>query len=133
MKKVKLIIIGIILALVIVFAFQNQDYFQLKHSLGLNLIVAGPYKTPEISNAVICIVAFLLGMIVFSLLTLSGRIKQRKSIKALNNSLNNQQIEITSLKSELDASRASTSGQVLPDSVSTPTSQGGEEKAAATL
>ena len=101
--------------------------------MGLNLIVAGPYKTPEISNAGICIVAFLLGMIVFSLLTLSGRIKQRKSIKALNHSLNDREIEITSLKSELDASRAPPSGQVLPDSVSTATSQGGEGKAAATL
>ena len=120
MKNVKLIIFGIILALLVTFAWQNQEYFQQKNSLGLNLIVAGPYKTPEISNAVTCIVVFVFGMIVFYLLTLSGRIKRRKSIKELNNSLNDRQNEIASLKNELNATKASTSGQILPDSMSTP-------------
>jgi len=130
MKNVKLIIFGIILALLVTFAWQNQEYFQQKNSLGLNLIVAGPYKTPEISNAVICIVAFVFGIIVFYLLTLSGRIKRRKSIKELNNSLNDRQNEIVSLKRELDEPKTSTSGQILPDNVSIP--QEGKESAAAT-
>lgn len=120
MKKVKFILIGIILALLVVFAFQNLTYFQEKHRLGLDLIVAGPYTTPEISNAVICIIVFVSGIIVFYLLSMSGRIKRRKSIKELNHSLSDRQNEITSLKRELDAPKASTSGQILPDSVSTP-------------
>ena len=130
MKNIKLIIFGIILALLIVFSFQNQAYFKEKHRLGLDLVVAGPYYTPEISNTVICIVVFVFGIIVFYLLTLSGRIKRRKSIKELNNSLNDRQNEIASLKRELNAPKAATSGQILPDNVSTP--QEGKENAAAT-
>lgn len=119
MKKVKFILIGIILALLVVFAFQNLTYFQEKHRLGLNLIVAGPYTTPEISNAVICIITFVFGVVVFYLLSMSGRIKRRKSIKELNHSLSDRQNEVASLKNELNASQASTSGQILPDDVST--------------
>ena len=132
MKNVKLIIFGIIIALLVVFAFQNQEnYFQKKNHFKLDLIVAGPYQTAEISNTVICIVTFVSGIIVFYLLTLFGRIKRRKSIKELNNSLNDRQNEIASLKRELDAPKASTSGQIPPDNVKL--SQEGKENAAATL
>jgi len=131
MKNVKLIIFGIIIALLVIFAFQNQEnYFQKKNHLKLDLIVAGPYQTAEISNTVICIVTFVSGIIVFYLLSMSGRIKRRKSIKALNNSLNDRQNEIASLKSELGASKAPSSGQILPENVSTP--QAGKETVATT-
>ncbi len=102
MRKVKLIIVILILALVVVFAVQNQAYFEKKDILKLDLLVAN-YTTPELSNAVICVIAFLLGIIVAYLGTMSGRMKQRKSIKQLNTSLSDQQNEIVSLKSELDA------------------------------
>ncbi len=102
MRKVKLIIVILILALVVVFAVQNQAYFGKKDILKLDLVFAN-YTTPELSNAVICVVVFLLGIVVAYLGTMSGRMKQRKSIKQLNTSLSDQQNEIVSLKSELGA------------------------------
>ncbi len=55
MKNVKLIIFGIIIALLVVFAFQNQEnYFQKKNHLKLDLIVAGPYQTADHPTAPGC-------------------------------------------------------------------------------
>ena len=117
MKKVKLIIVLIILALVTIFVFQNQEYFTQTQQLKLNLIVIDPYTTPVLNNATICIGAFLLGVIVIFLLTLSGRIKQRKSIKLLNHTLNDRQNEIVTLKTELETKKPSPPSELVPEEV----------------
>ncbi len=124
MKKLKLIIVLIILALVTIFAFQNQDYFKQTHQLSLDLILAGPYTTPVLNNATICIAAFLLGVIIAYLLTLTGRIKQRKSIKTLNYTLNDRQNEIVTLKTELETQKPSAPSGIPPDEVIAPPKEG---------
>lgn len=120
MKKLKLIIVLIILALVIIFVFQNQTYFKETHQLSLDLIILGPYITPDLNNAAICAIAFVLGVIVIYLLTLSGRIKQRKSIKTLNHTINDRQNEIVTLKTELETQKPSPPGGIPPDEVISP-------------
>ena len=107
MKKLKLILVLIILAIVVIFAFQNQVFFKETRQLSLDLIVAGPYVTPVVNNATICAAFFLLGVLTTYFLTLTGRIKNRKSIKNLNNTLGERQKEIITLKSELETSKSS--------------------------
>lgn len=105
MKKVKLVLLGIIVALVLVFAFQNQSYFQEKHLLGLDLLVMDPLSTPEISNAVICLSSFALGIVFAFILGLSGRVKRKRAVKELNSTLATRENEIATLKSEVEAIR----------------------------
>ena len=114
MKKVKLILVLIILAVVVIFAFQNQVYFKETRQLSLDLIVAGPYVTPVINNATICAAFFMLGVVITYLLTLTGRIKQRKSIKVLNNNIGERQKEIITLKSELETQKSSPPPEMMP-------------------
>ncbi len=116
MKKVKLILVFIILALMVIFAFQNQVYFKETRQLSLDLIVVGPYVTPVMNNATICAAFFALGVIITYLLTLTGKIKQRKSIKNLNNTLGECQKEIVTLKSELETRQSSPPPDMMPSS-----------------
>ncbi len=59
MKKIKLVVMLLIVAVILVFTFQNQTYFQEKQHLGLTLPLMDPYSTPEVSTAVVCIVCCL--------------------------------------------------------------------------
>lgn len=114
MKKFKIAVFVIILALLVLFSFQNIEYFKKTDIFELNLSFLGTYKTPELSNAEICIGIVILTIIIFYLLTLSGRIKQRKSMKELNSTLNDRDNEINSLRSELKVSKTSPSLDVTP-------------------
>lgn len=105
MKKVKLVILGIIVVLVLVFAFQNQTYFQKKDQLRLELIIMDPLITPEISNAVICLASLFLGFVLSFIMGLSGRVKRKRAVKELNSMLATRENEIATLKSEVEASR----------------------------
>jgi len=104
MKKIKLGIIGIIILLVLVFAYQNQVYFKEKHILGLDLLVTAPLTTPEVSNAIICLASFFLGIVMSFIMSLSGRVKRKRLVKKLNSSLADCEKEIKTLKSKIEAS-----------------------------
>ena len=51
MRKFKIAIWVIIFGLLLLFMFQNQEYFQNKANLKINLMVVEPYHFPEFTNA----------------------------------------------------------------------------------
>jgi len=101
MKKIKLFVMLLVLALVLVFAFQNQTYFQEKQHLSLTLPLLDPYSTPEVSTAVVCLVCFFLGFLFSFMISISGRMKRKRTIKSLNGSVKKREKEIEALKNEI--------------------------------
>jgi uncharacterized integral membrane protein len=105
MKKVKLVIFGIIVALLLVFAFQNQTYFMETAQLELNLYFMDKMITPVISNAIVCLSFLVLGFVLSFLLSLSGRIKRKRIVKELNKTLTEREKELVTLKSEVETNQ----------------------------
>jgi uncharacterized integral membrane protein len=105
MKKVKLVIFGIIVALLLVFAFQNQTYFMETAQLELNLYFMDKMITPVISNAIVCLSFLVLGFVLSFLLSLSGRIKRKRIVKELNKTLIEREKELVTLKSEVETNQ----------------------------
>ena len=103
MKKIKLVLFGIIVALLLVFGFQNQTYFMQTAQLKLNLFFINPMITPEITNAIVCLSFLILGFILSFLLSLSGRIKRKRIVKELSKTLTEREKELDALKSETKA------------------------------
>lgn len=101
MKRIKLVVMLLIVAVILVFAFQNQTYFQEKQHLGLRLPLMDPYSTPEVSTAVVCLVCFSLGFLFSFMISISGRMKRKRTIKLLNGSVKKREKEIETLKSEI--------------------------------
>jgi hypothetical protein len=101
MKKIKLVVMLLIVALILVFAFQNQTYFQEKQQLGLSLPLMDPYSTPEVSTAAICLICFFLGFLFSFMMSISGRMKRKRTIKSLNLSVKKREKEIETLKKEI--------------------------------
>jgi uncharacterized integral membrane protein len=106
MKKVKLVIFGIVVVLLLVFAFQNQTYFMKTAQLELNLYFMDKMITPVISNAIVCLSFLVLGFVLSFLLSLPGRIKRKRIVKELNKTLSEREKELVTLKSETEKNQA---------------------------
>ena len=102
MKKVTLVIWVIILGLIALVIFQNQDFFMSHHALRLNLGVYNGVLPPELPIAVVFIFFFFSGLVISYLFSFSNRFKARRTVKKLNAAIANHDNEVTELKRELD-------------------------------
>lgn len=102
MKKFKIIIALLIIAFIAVFMFQNEAYFQSRHSLVLNLLVTDPLTSPELPNAVICLSCFFIGILLAYFSSLMERFKTKKVVKELNTTIKSHQNTIMDLKNKLE-------------------------------
>ena len=119
MKKFKIILALLIIALIAVFMFQNEAYFQSRHSLVLNLLVTDPLTTPELPNAVICLSCFFIGILLAYFSSLMERFKTKKIVKEMNATIKSHQDTISDLKSKLESGQSTTPGPAIDQPVVT--------------
>ena len=109
MKKVKIAFWAVILILIGIFVYQNEVYFMGKNSLGLKLPFLETLYTPELPNAFLFLLFFLIGFLIAYFLNLSERFKSKKTIKNLNAAATSQLGEISELKKEMESLRGASS------------------------
>ena len=102
MKKSTLVIWAIIIGILALLIFENQEFFLAKQTLRINLWVT-EYRLPEMANAILTLIFFLAGIIITFIFGLSGRFRARRTIKKLNATIAKNNKELTELKTELDA------------------------------
>jgi uncharacterized membrane protein YciS (DUF1049 family) len=112
MKKVKVVAWLLILGLIALVVFQNEDHFlNTKQSLRLNLLVASEYQTPELRLVIYYLVFFTFGILVTYAFAMPTRLRSRKAIKRMAVHAEAQQKEMAGLRSEL----ARLKGEPMPD------------------
>ncbi|MFO8048536.1 MAG: hypothetical protein R6U29_05835 [Desulfosudaceae bacterium] len=100
MKKIKFGLFVIVLLLIALLGYQNRDILFINHSFGFNLGLV-EYRTPELPNVAMLAGFFILGCLLVYLSTLTGKFKNRKTIKELNNLLNSCKEENKRLENEV--------------------------------
>jgi hypothetical protein len=105
MKKLKFVFWLVFVGFFALLVYQNLDYFSARNVLGINL---GIYQrsTPELTNGVIIAGFVGIGVFIMLIYYFSSRYtvyKGKKTIKELQNNLENRSSAIASLKEELEA------------------------------
>ena len=95
----------VIVGFVVLLFFQNQEVFLAKRTLRMDLLFAN-YQSPALPDVLLFICTFIIGYLISYFVNLSSRFKFKKLIKQLNSTLDAQQKELTSLKSEIDGLKA---------------------------
>jgi hypothetical protein len=114
MKKAKIAFWGILIAFIALLVYQNLDFFMSTHGLRVNLLVK-EYRTPELQNAILFLIFFFAGLLISYFFSLFDRFKSRKTIKNLNNSLEQSQKMLEALKTEMNALKAGSSPEPIPE------------------
>ena len=112
MKKVKLVVWMLILALVAIVIYQNRDFFwDSKKSLAVDLAFA-KYQIPEVEHLIIFGAFFAAGFLLGIYFLISRGLKKKKLVKALKAQVKEQTEKADALEEELRALRGD---PVLPD------------------
>jgi len=112
MKKVKIIIWVLLVGLVVLAVFQNQNYFVSEQQFQLNLFFA-KYQTPALVNGLIVFVSFVLGLLIAYFFNLTERLRTRKATKKLNATIASNQADLSALRGELAALKNNSSEEIL--------------------
>ena len=110
MRKVKIFLLVVVIALVVLFVTQNQPYFQERHRFALDPFVLEPITLPELPNLVYFCICFGLGALITWLAMLIGRFRLKKEIKGLKQTTTSQQVQIDTLSRELAEAKAIPAG-----------------------
>ena len=102
MRKFKIFLWLLLLAVLAVVVWQNQAFFMTRQSFHVDPWLAGPYATPELPIVVICAGLFLLGFLIAYVYGLYGYFKQGKTIKHLNATVAAQTEEIQTLRRRVE-------------------------------
>jgi uncharacterized integral membrane protein len=100
-KRVKIGIWVIIIGLLALMVFQNQNYFLARQSLGLNLYFKN-YSLPEVANIFLFFICFLAGLLFAAYFLIFDRFKLKKINKTLNTTINTHLEKISSIEKELE-------------------------------
>jgi uncharacterized integral membrane protein len=111
MKKVKVVAWLLILGLLALVIFQNEDHLlNTQQSLRLNLWRLADYQSPSLPLAVYHVLFFIFGLVVAYGFSAPGRFRLRRTVKRLTAVDGARQKEILGLKTEL----AQLKGEPLP-------------------
>lgn len=105
MKKVKLVVLLVILAVIVLIGYQNMGFLLVKHHFGINLWFVN-YQSPEIQNGVLVLGFFVAGLLLAFIATLRSRWHARRAIKGLAGEVTSSSEKITALERELAALKA---------------------------
>ena len=123
MKKIKYIMWLIIIALIGIIIYQNQEYFLARQSLGINLWIGEPYQTPELLNVVFFLIVFGVALIIGYLFSLAARFRANQTVKAMRRELESQVETIAALQRELDTYKPSGPEPSFEEPASSPAPQ----------
>jgi uncharacterized integral membrane protein len=98
MNKTKIGFWALIVIFIALLIYQNQGFFMTKQSLSFKLV---DYRTPDLSIAIIFIAFFVAGVLIDVLFSLPERMKAKKMINSLNETIQSQNHEIETYKNEL--------------------------------
>ncbi len=98
MKYIKLIIVALVLLVVFMAIFQNQEMFNDQYKFQLDLKV---YETPAyyVKNYALIGIAFALGIILSIFLGIFSSSKKRSEVKSKNQKIKELEQEISNLRS----------------------------------
>lgn len=105
MKKVKIIVWIIVVVLVGLLFFQNQDFFLNKQGIKLNIYVDA-YQSPPLPLVVWFVIVLLIGLLASYFFGLPERFRLKKTIKGLNAKIDAQVEMISQIRSELESRTA---------------------------
>jgi len=117
MKKIKMVFLLIVIGLVGLVAYQNWPFLADKHSFGVNLIFKS-YQSPPVSNILVLIVFFFIGLVLAYFSALTGQFKSRRTINNLKQQLALHKEKNSDLEKQLNAVMAEASAKV--DVAATP-------------
>lgn len=113
MRKVKIVILVVVIALTVLFVTQNQPYFQERHRFVFDPFVLEPITLPELPNLIYFCICLGLGGLITWLATVIGRFRLKKELKVLGQTTTSQQVKIDTLNRELAEAKA------IPSSIET--------------
>jgi uncharacterized integral membrane protein len=103
MNKLKFIFGILIIGLLGLIVYQNQELFLNTQSFRLNLFFTDEYQAPDLPNAVFFLACFLVGLLISYFFSLSERFKSKKMIKNLSASVDSHVKELSALKGEVES------------------------------
>ena len=89
MKKLKVVFWVVIIGLLVIIFFQNQEFFLTQYSFQINLLFL-KYQSPKVPSAVLFLAFFLVGLLIAYVFSLAERFRLKKTIKNLNATLDSQ-------------------------------------------
>lgn len=101
MKKFKIVLWVIFIALVFLVYYQNRAFFNTMQSFTVNFKVAGPYQSRELPIAVWFLGTLCLGFLIAYFFALIEKFKTNRLVKGLKAKMENQEKEIAQLKQEV--------------------------------
>lgn len=102
MRKFKVILWILLVAVVGMFFYQNKDFFLSKPSLTFQVPFFEVYHIPQIPNALSFVAFFVLGLLIAYFFGLLERFKSNRTLKTKEATISAQMEEIAALKSRLD-------------------------------
>lgn len=110
MNKFKFVFGFLIIGLLGLIVYQNQELFLNKQNFRIYLFFMDEYQAPHLPNAVFFLVCFLIGLLISYFLSLSERFKSKKMIKSLNASVASHVRELSALKGEVESIKTGAGG-----------------------
>jgi|GEM_PF-1212902 uncharacterized integral membrane protein len=101
MKKFKIAAALILIALISLTIYQNQDYFMTKKSLDFNFYFS-QYQGPEAANGIYWLGCFAAGFLLSYFSSLIFRFKSQKKLKIQNQTIENYRETVQELKKEIE-------------------------------
>ncbi|MFP4650224.1 MAG: LapA family protein [Desulfobacterales bacterium] len=97
MKKLKYLLWLVVIGLVALAVYQNQDFFIEQRSFGIDLYFF-EYNAPEMPTGVYYLAVFLIGLLISYFFTLRQKFRSRKTIRQLNEKIADDEKKIASLQ-----------------------------------
>jgi hypothetical protein len=101
MKQLKGFLWLLVLGLVGLIIYQNQNLFLDKQSFRLDFYVIDAYRAPDLPNAVFLLACLLLGLLFSYFFSLAERFKAKRTIRELSTMIDAHLKEIAALRNEV--------------------------------
>ena len=103
MKKFKVVLVLLILAVVSLVIYQNWAYFATPTHLNVNYYM-GEYPAPvQFTNGMLALASFLIGFLIAYFLSLANRFKSRKTIRSMKEAVDSSGAQVAALRSEIES------------------------------
>lgn len=106
MKKFKIALWIILLGMICLIGYQNQNYFLEKHSLMVNFFIGGIHNSPEWPNVVWFLACFAIGLLIAYFFSLMERFRSNKTIKDYKAKTDSLLDMISQLRQELESRKS---------------------------